>query len=129
MSYSTTGDLRGLPADAANPFDPAPTPRNGVEASHNPTALAAAASEAGPRIRGASPRQILATEATRLRDVLLNIGIVLAAEGDDALHRYMDLYGAIIVDDLQCSVDRVRRAQTSIEALRAIARCETGEAA
>lgn len=51
MSFQTTSDHPGFPADAATPLGTAPTPRNGAEASH-PTALAVAASEAGYRFNG-----------------------------------------------------------------------------
>ena len=74
-----------------------------------------------------SPRTYLGSEPGRIRGALMDLEHVLKAEDDATLAARMDMWAPDIIQQLEHAVDRIKRAQTAVEAQRAIARCDAAE--
>lgn len=69
-----------------------------------------------------TPRTFLRTEPVRLRNALVSLDHVLAATSDESLACRIDQQADFLITELEASIDRIRRAQTAVEASRAMSR-------
>lgn len=65
---------------------------------------------------------------SRLSGALASVEAIIKADSVESFNCHIEQQAPFIIEDLTAALDYIRRAQTAVEAVRAIARCEAAEA-